>query len=196
MSSLFDFISSSIVFGVLVLTVARVQLNINSTMYQNQYNVITQTNAVELARKIESDFSKIGYHVNGQHILFADSSSIRFCADLENNSTVTEVRYIAGDTREAQVTVNPRDFPLYRGVGETSVKQNFGLTSFSLSYFDSSYCSIPTPVISAAALARIRSIRIAFMVESSEPVYTKYDTTWASVSWEKMILPRNLKNLR
>jgi hypothetical protein len=36
---------------------------------------------------------------------------------------------------------------------------------------------------------------VAFRIESSEPVYSLYDTTWAAVTWEKTIVPRNLDNL-
>ncbi len=74
MSSIIDMITATVIFGVLALTVARVQSNINVSSYQNQYNVIVQTNAVELARQIEWDFTKIGHRVSGQKIVLADST--------------------------------------------------------------------------------------------------------------------------
>jgi hypothetical protein len=195
MSSFFDIIASTIVFGVLALTVARVQTNINSTMYENQYNVVTQTNAVELARQIEWDFSKIGHHVAGQKILWADSAGIRFFADLENNSVINDVTYFAGDTSQVQGVKNPDEFPLFRRSGVKTVQQNWGLTYLRISYYDSLYQEIQTPITVLSQLRRIKAINVAFRIESSEPVYSLYDTTWAAVTWEKTIVPRNLDNL-
>ncbi len=195
MSSFFDIIASTIVFGVLALTVARVQTNINSTMYENQYNVVTQTNAVELARQIEWDFSKIGHHVTGQKILWADSAGIRFFADLENNSVINDVTYFAGDTSQVQGVKNPDEFPLFRRSGVKTVQQNWGLTYLRISYYDSLYQEIQTPITVLSQLRRIKAIDVAFRIESSEPVYSLYDTTWAAVTWEKTIVPRNLDNL-
>ena len=82
MSSIIDMLTAAVIFGVLTLTIARVQSNINVSSYQNQYNVIVQTNAVELARQIEWDFTKIGHRAAGQKILFADSTHIQFVSNL------------------------------------------------------------------------------------------------------------------
>jgi len=195
MSSFFDIVASTIVFGVLVLTVARVQANINSTMYENQYNVVTQTNAVELARQIEWDFSKIGHHATGQKILWADSTGIRFYADLRNNSVVNDISYYAGDTSQVHGIKNPDHFPLFRRSGLTTVQQNWGLTYFRITYYDSAYQKIQTPITTLSRLQTIKAIDVSFRIESAEPVYSLYDTTWAAVTWEKMIVPRNLDNL-
>ena len=78
MSSMLDMVGSAIIFGVLILTVARVQGNLNSTMYQNTFNLNTQTEAVLLARQIEYDLTKAGYRVTGAKILIADSTRIAF----------------------------------------------------------------------------------------------------------------------
>lgn len=197
MSIMIDFINSSLIFGILMLTVARVQSNINTVLYQNQHNVVTQTNAVELARQLEFDLAKVGYHaVSGQHILLADSTMMRYYTDLDNNLVLSQVEYSIGDTSLAGSTFNPHDFPLFRRVGATTVKQNFGITDFKFTYYDSVYHKIPTPITTAANLEKIRAINVLFRVESPEPVYTGYDTSWAAVTWEKMILPRNLHNLQ
>jgi hypothetical protein len=195
MSSFFDIIASTIVFGVLTLTVARVQTNMNSTMYENQFNVVTQTNAVELARQFEWDFLKIGHHVSGQKILWADSTGIRFLADLQNNSVVNDVTYYAGDTSQVVRIKNPKHFPLFRRSGVKTVQQNWGLTYLRITYYDGSYQKIQTPITTLSRLQKIKAIDVAFRIESSEPVYSLYDTTRAAVAWEKTIVPRNLDNL-
>jgi len=195
MSTFLDIVMSTILFGILALTVARVQTNINSSLCQNQFSVVVQTNAVELARQLESDFAKIGHHVSGHKVLWADSTSIRFLADLMNTSTVNDVRYFLGDTSQLQVTSNPNDVPMFRRVGLQSVRQNWGLTDFRITYYDAAYNKIPTPITVASQLERIHAINIGFRIESPEPVYSEHDTSWAAVTWEKTIVPRNLNNL-
>jgi hypothetical protein len=195
MSSIIDMITAAVIFGVLALTVARVQSNINVSSYQNQYNVTVQTNAVELARQIEWDFTKIGHRVAGQKILLADTTEIRFVANLDNLTTTNSVRYDVGDKSQCLTTSNLRDFPLFRIQDGKTVKQNWGLTSFRISYYGDANVKIPTPITSASDLARIHSIDIAFQLESPEPVISQRDTTWAAASWEKTIIPRNLGNL-
>ncbi len=92
MSSLIDLVTSAVIFGVLTLTIARVQSNINATVYENQFSYVTQTNSVELARQIEWDFAKIGHHVmTGSKILSADSTEIQFRADLTNTGAINIV---------------------------------------------------------------------------------------------------------
>jgi len=195
MSSIMDMITAAVIFGVLTLTVARVQSNINISAYQNQYNVIVQTNAVELARQIEWDFTKIGHRISGQKILMADSTQIRFVANLENATVTNTVRYYAADVSQCPATSNAKDFPLFRVQDGLTTKQNWGLTSFRISYFDASNVKIPTPITSVSDLDRIHSINVAFQLESPEPVVSLHDTTWAAASWEKTIIPRNLGSL-
>jgi hypothetical protein len=195
MSSIIDMITVAVIFGVLTLTVARVQSNINISSYQNQYNVIVQTNAVELARQIEWDFTKIGYRATGQKILLADSTAIRFAANLNNTTVTNTVQYDVGDVSMCPSTSNTRDFPLFRIQDGKTVKQSWGLTSFRITYFDDANVKISTPITGAGDLARIHSINVAFQLVSPEPVIALQDTTWAAASWEKTIVPRNLGNL-
>jgi len=195
MSSTMDLITAAVIFGVLALTVARVQSNINVSAYQNQYNVVVQTNAVELARQIEWDFTKIGHRALGQKILVANSTQIQFVSNLDNTTVTNTVRYYVADVSQCPTTSNAKDFPLFRVQDGITAKQNWGLTSFKISYFDASDVKIPTPITSVSDLNRIHSINVAFQLESPEPVVSLYDTTWAAASWEKTIIPRNLGSL-
>ena len=194
-SALVDMITSTVIFGVLALTVARVQANINVTMFENQHNVVTQTNSVELARQIEWDFAKIGHHVTGQKITAADSTEIRFEADLDNKNVTNSVRYYVGDTSQCSMTLNRHDYPLFRVQDGHTVTQNWGLTEFKITYYDASEQNIPTPIIGSSNLAKIHSIRVAFQLESAEPVVSDQGSAWAMVAWEKTIIPRNLGSL-
>lgn len=195
MSSFIDLITSVVVFGILAVTVARIQSNINVTMYQNQFNVVVQTNAVELARQVEWDFAKIGHHVTGQKILYAGASEIRYYADIDNDNTIHAIRYFTGDTSQCRSTLNANDFPLFRIQDGKSVQQNWGLTAMKFSYYDDANAEMPTPVTAVSDLARIHSITVSFRLQSSEPVVSLQDTSWAEVTWEKTIVPRNLGDL-
>jgi hypothetical protein len=75
------------------------------------------------------------------------------------------------------------------------VKQNWGLTSFRITYFDNMEQKIPTPITVAVDLAKIHSIKIAFQLEGADPTISVTDTVWAMVTWEKTIIPRNLGSL-
>jgi len=197
MSIMLDYIAAAMIFGILSLNVARIQTNLNAMMYQNTFRYSTQTNATELARQIEHDFLKIGYKVNGQKIFIADISHLQYRSDIENKGSVVLVDYSIGTTVQDLATVNPRDFPLLRNVDGTTITQNFGLTKFKLSYFDSTFRSMTaTPFTEADSLKKIRFINVEFLVESPEPVdQNTGDTTqlWSRISWEKLLTPQNLK---
>ena len=194
MGAILDYITAAIIFGVLALNVARIQLNLNATLYKNTFTTIAQSNAVQLAEQIEHEFLKIGHHVSGQKILTADSSRIQFKADVLNDNNIATIEYWAGTTEQASSTTNPYDFPLFRMYNSIIAEQNYGTTNFSLSYYDSTNTLIPTP-ITGSNLDRIKSIRVKFTIQSHSPVISLTDTTYASVNWEKLIFPRNLSKI-
>ncbi len=184
-----------LMFAVLVVSVARVQLNLNSTVSQNTFSVTTQESCVALARQIEYDFLKIGLHVSGQKIFYADSTKIAFKGDLTYSGIPDSVVYSVGTTSQDSYSLNPNDFPLFRNLNGTTIQQNWGLTSLKISYFDSLSHLIPTPITTTANCNLIRGINVRLRVESPAPVYSYYDTTWSAVTWEKLLLPRNLWQL-
>ncbi|OGU31416.1 MAG: hypothetical protein A2X67_11400 [Ignavibacteria bacterium GWA2_55_11] len=191
-----DYIASAIIFGVLALSVARIQSNINATLYQNTFTVITQQNAVELARQIEFDILKIGHHVRGQRIFYAAERRIQYRADIRNDMDTVNVQYLAGTITQGAITSNPRDFPLFRQEVTTNVRQNWGLIEFRITYFDSNNVQIGTPTNVADTLVKIRGINVKFTVQSPEPVIGQAgDSSWAGVTWEKLMYPRNLGQL-
>ncbi len=194
MGAMLDYIASVMIFGVLVLTVGRIQTNINTTMYQNTFTVTVQGNAVQLARQIEYDMLKMGYHVQGQRIHAASSRWIVWRAARSAGAWDTvRFGYWTGPTSQAAQTFNPRDFPLYRNEDGQTVRQDWGLTDFAITYFDSVDVLLSTPRFSQDSTDRIKVVDVRFTIESSEPVIGPYgDTTWNSVTWQKRLYPRNL----
>ncbi|MFH0990882.1 MAG: hypothetical protein V1799_12785 [bacterium] len=199
MQGMLDIIGSMLIFGVLILTVARVQQNLNTTLYQSTFNIQTQRNAIELAKQIEFEFTKIGYRVTSNQLVYADSNRIIFKGDIRNTGQVDSIRYSKGTTSLATSSTNPRDFPLIRRskVSNDSLVQHFGITRLSFAYYDSTNTAMTTPV-SSGLMINVRAINVAFRVESFESVYDPVsgDTTWFAVNWQKRIYPRNLSNYR
>jgi hypothetical protein len=194
MSTMIDFIGASIVFGILLLTVGRVQVNLNNAQYQASYSSATQQYAVTLARQLEYDFAKIGYHAGATKLFFAYTNRIGYRTDIKNDNNLVVVVYFADSTIKNTDTANPNDFDIYRREGASLMRQQFGLTQFRMAYFDSLNQSITTPITTVPELARIRSIQITFRVESKEPVIDGTDSIYSAVNWTKLIYPRNLSN--
>lgn len=192
MSSMLDMVGAAILFGVLILAVGQVQGNLNSTLAQNTFNLNTQSEAVYLARLIEYEISKAGYGVAGSKISVADSRSIAFKGAMTYGGPVDSVAYYTEPSDST--TTNPNDFRFVRYAKSSgALSQRLVMTQFDISYFDSTHTRMTTPV-TGADLNAIRGIKVRFRVESPEPV-TDASTglsNYNAVSWEKLILPRNL----
>lgn len=192
MSTMLDMIGAAIVFGVLILSVGRVQGNVQETMYENTMNLETQTEAVFIARMIEFDLTKAGYGVTGSKIFVADSTKIAFTGALTFGGTVDSIAYYLGSSDSS--TKNPNDFWLTRYArSKGALPLRLGLTQWTISYYDSSNNKMNTPVTGANLLA-IRGIKVKLRVESQEPLTDPMTgvTGYFAVNWEKLIYPRNL----
>ncbi|MEX2117871.1 MAG: hypothetical protein WEB37_13395, partial [Bacteroidota bacterium] len=189
--SMLDIVGSVVLFGILILTVGRVQTGLNTAMYANSFTQITQHNAVALARQLEADITKVGFKATTEKIKSADSTRIRFRTDFLNNGTVGEIEYWIGDTSDARATPNPLDFPLYRKDSNGTLEQLWGLTNFNIRYYNMDYQRLATPVVSDS-LPRIYAIWLTFIIEGREPAGSAIDTTYYSITWQKLIYPRNM----
>lgn len=191
MSNMLDIVGSVVLFGILMLTIGRVQTNLNTAMYASSFTQITQHNAVDLARQLEADVTKIGFKAATEKIKVADSTHLKFRADFLNNGTVSEIEYWVGDTSDADATPNPLDFPLYRKDQNGTIEQLWGMTYFHIQYFNMNYQELATPVVSDS-LPKIYAIWLKFIIEGREPAGSAIDTTYYSITWQKLIYPRNM----
>ncbi len=192
MSSLIDMIGAAILFGVLILAVGRLQGNLNSTLYQNTFNLNTQSVAISVARQIEYEIAKAGYGVTGSKISVADSTRIAFTGSMTFGGAVDSISYYTGAVDSS--TKNPDDFRFIRYARSSgTLSQRLVMTYFLISYFDTTNTRMSTPV-TGAGLNAIRGINIKFRVESPEPVTDAATglSNYNAVTWEKLIYPRNL----
>jgi hypothetical protein len=151
-STLFDIVSSTMVAGILLLMVLRLNMQANEASALYNTNLTLQENMTALVGIIEHDFRRIGYCKDytkipepTRSIRIADSSRIRFWLDVDNKGRVDSITYYLGDPDLS--TINPRDRILFRQVN-TSPPQAFhmGVTVFRLRYFDADGDTLVTPV--------------------------------------------------
>ncbi len=204
-STIIDILGSTLIGGMLLL----ILLRLNDAGVQNTYTyggeLIVQQNLVDLVTILEHDFRKIGFCADWEklsdplkYIVEADSNSITFLTDVDSDGNVDTMKYYTGPTSELSNTPNPRDRLLYRIVNnETPKGSNLGVTEFKLVYYDALGNKIPTPV---ATPSLINTMEINIKVED---VYG-YDTSnpdkdssemYASAFWRQIrLVARNLKN--
>ena len=181
MSVMIDIIGSLIIIGVVMLSIFGLTGNLNQASYNKSFSLVAQTNAVTLARMLEYDIDKIGYHVKPA-MFTAAPDDIKFKAVLVYGGvTVNTVRYYISSTSVLGNTKNPRDRVLYREEDGKTIAANLGVTTLSFSYYNNDG-------FTTSALDSIKSIHVKFTVESPAPV----DTTYAALSWEKRFYPKNL----
>ncbi len=181
MSILIDLIGATIILGIVLMAILGLNVNLDQASYSKTFTLITETNCVTLARMLEFDLVKAGYHTSKPAFLAAKSDSISFLADLRDAGTVNTVTYRLGPTSALGATKNPRDRMLYRTEDGSTIASNLGVTALTFTYYDLSGAV-------TAGLADVASINVQFTVESPFPV----DTTYAAAVWQKRIYPRNL----
>jgi len=200
-SSLIDILGSIVIGGMLFLILLR--LNDSAVKNSFQYNgeLIVQKNLVEIVNLIEHDFRKIGYCANWQaipdpskSIVAADSNSISFLTDVNEDGIVDTLNYYLGPLSELDHTPNPRDRILYRVVnGSNPMGANLGVTQFDLQFFDIFGNPIALPV---NVPGEINTMEINVAVEDVAAYDDPYsDDDYNHVFWRQIRLAaRNLGN--
>lgn len=195
-STLIDIIGSSVIGGMLLLILLKTNSAAVENTYLNGQDLVVQENLTTLVEILEHDFRKIGYCKDWTKlddpqkiILSADSTSIKFLTDTDNDGNVDTLYYYLGPASELSQTPNPRDRLLYRvRNNETPKSVNLGVTEFKLMYFDSYEDTLSFPITSTGSIA---SIQISVRVENTDAYNNKYVTGF----WRQMRMAvLNLKN--
>src|SRR5512147_593831 len=100
-SIMIDLIGSSIVVGILILSIMGINVNMNNETAKSLSEFHIQTEVIQLARILENDIFKIGYDipkVPGTHkIVTADTARLKFMTNLWNIAGKKDsVEYILG----------------------------------------------------------------------------------------------------
>lgn len=173
---------------------------LNDAATQNTYNyggeVIVQQNLVEVVGLLEYDFRKIGYCKDwtkipdpSKSILSADSTSIKFLTDLNNDGIIDSLRYYVGPTSELLSTPNPRDRMLYRIENAAApAGSNLGITNFRLTYYNALGVMMDFPITNTGQIA---IMKIDLKIEST----AAYGEEYPVVYWRQIrMTSRNLRN--
>ena len=204
-STIIDIISSAVVAGILFVMTARLNIQTVETATVYQSNLQLQRNMTALVGIVEHDFRKIGYCADytkipepNRSIRLADSTSIRFWTDVDNDGNVDSIYYFLGPVTELESTPNPNDRRLYRVVNAAvPVGWDLGVTDFRFKYFNSEGDTLPLPVSDPR---EVYSMEISIAIESGAPIKQSFTATADSsadfqVFWRQLRLTaRNLRN--
>ncbi len=193
-TTLLDILGASIVGGILLLNLLRVNGNLieNESIYNHDKNL--QMDLVITASTIERDFNLLGYVNdvsligNNQNIFNGTTNSIRFRSDIDNNGSIDTISYYLSDSTALSETPNPRDMILYRRLNNDIpyILAN-NITRFRLTYLDSQLNEV-TPPIGLASV--VNFIRIEMRVE--DPF--AYDNKYSEAVWRRITVSTNSIN--
>jgi hypothetical protein len=195
MNVILDIMGSTLIGGVLLLLILKLNLYTSNANYYSDNELKLQQNVKTLAEVINYDLRKIGYGYDGTAMVTAEQHRIKFYADMDAPGTfghgvVDFVEYYLGDSTEATGTANQRDKVLYRIINNTDTigGPTLGLVDLKFSYLDKQ--GIETTILDS-----IKYVKAEFWVEPYEFVSDfgsdQLDSTQFTY-WELTINPRNI----
>jgi hypothetical protein len=178
----FDFVGSLIIAALLGLGVVGLNADLATQNYGGALVYAARGNADYLTRILEDDLLKAGYGASGG-LLLADSTQVRFVADLDADGVVDTLHYYTGPS--IATSQNPHDFVVYRSQSGQSLQSvRAGVTQWSLNYFGVDGAPLTAPV----DLDAVRGIAADITVESAAPWDGVYTKAFARVR----VMPKNL----
>jgi hypothetical protein len=201
-SSILDIIGSFVVAGLLFLMTMRLNQSATETSANYHAQLDLQSNLTTLVSILEFDLRKIGFCLDvakipdpSKALLAADSNRIKFLCDYNNDGDLDSIEYRLGPPSELADTPNLRDCYLYKRTNDETEKQwNFGVTVFSLKYYDALGDSVSFPILNPAI---VYSMEISIQVQWPDPydqIYVNdpfaYETFWRQIR----LVSKNLQN--
>ena len=196
-----DLIGSVVIAAFVILMGLRLNETISGSADATMAGLNVQESMAELVRNLESDFRKAGYNVPDptRTIVIADTSHIKFCADMDRNGIVDTVEWYAGPP--LTTLPNPNVRVLYRNVTDSTGvwsgggAAGLGVTQFHLKYYTQTGDSIAP--LDAANYSKIWIIEIGLRVESPYKVQEAVNaenTDYVASFWKQTRLAsRNIK---
>lgn len=194
MSIIIDILGSTFIGGMILMLLLQMNMSSSNASYSSDTELKLQQNAKTLAEVLNYDLRKVGYNYKGTAVITADSTRIKFYADMQAPGTagygvVDVVEYFLTDSTKATGTANPKDKVLVRVLNGTDSLSgpSLGLVKLRFSYLNSK--SIKT-----TALDSIRYIKTELWVESADMVENRITekAEYPFTYWEFTIYPRNI----
>lgn len=162
MGTWLDMVGSVIFGAALVLLVARLGADVAVRSAEGNLVYSAQVSAAVLTEMMERDLRRMGLSATGTALVLADSTDLRFLADLNADGVPESVRYHVGPIGGATSTPHREDRVLYRTVGAGDPEPlPLGIVSFEVRTFDAAGLTAPTD------LADVRQVEIAIGLEST-----------------------------
>lgn len=189
-TTIIDILGATIIGGIVLMNL----LNMNQNVVQSEsmfgHDKSLQVDVVILATIMDRDFGLLGYcgdytKMDSTAIIYGDSASIRFLADVDNNGIFDTLYYFTSDTSALSHTPNPRDRILYRQLNSNPpfvVANN--ITEFNLKYLDT-FSNEQTIPIDLNKI--VNYIRIAFKVEDPYA----YNEEYTEALWRRLTVTAN-----
>lgn len=199
MHVMLDIFGSVFIAGMLLLLILKLNLFASTASYSSDTELKLQQNAKTLAEILNYDLRKIGYKYDGVAIITADSTRIKFYADMQapgqtGHGTMDEVEYYVSET-ELAGTTNPNDIVLVRKVNssETIEGPSLGLVQIRFTYLDSTGVNAVS-YLDNANYQKIRYVKTELWVEAADPLNDMITDSlqYARTYWEFTINPRNI----
>jgi hypothetical protein len=194
MAALLDVLGSMVTGGIVILMITVLNIKIADSGQEKSMASFTQTNINTSAQIVDYYLYKIGYKVPGVKIASADSSSIKFYTDMNNDGTIDSVHIYLGAVSSMVSTKNPNDRALYLTFNKNSPVIQSVVTRFNLTYFDSAGTKISSAALSLAQRQRVRSIGVFLKMESADPneVMETGKMIYQAAELNKIVKPKNL----
>lgn len=195
MNILLDILGSSIIGGMILLMVLKLNIFASNANYYSDNELKLQQNVKTLAEILNYDLRKIGYKRDTTSMITAQPQRIKFYAELDapgtaGYGTIDIVEYFLGDSTETTGTTNLSDKILYRVVNNTDT-----ISGSSLGLVDLNFSYMNAKGNTTSILDSIRYIKAEFWVEPQDAI-TNYVTGQADTTvftyWELTIYPRNI----
>lgn len=193
-TTILDIIGATIIGGLLLLNLLKLNENVYQVDNATGHDVNLQVEVVNIANIVDGDFNKIGYCSDPMNmnddpkVTLADTSSIKIVFDVDKNGEYDTVHYFVSDINTLSNTPNPRDRILYRKVNSDFpfiVSNN--ITEFKFQYLGALYDTLSTPLASPGLATYIK---ISFRVE--DPF--AYDQKYTEAFWRRLtVTSKNLK---
>jgi hypothetical protein len=165
---IFDYISSVLMGGMLMINIFSAQDVANETYSVYQGDMSVQETLVTTVQVLEGEFRNMGFGVPETEptVLRARDTDISFLIDLDRSGAPLDtVRYFTGDSTEIYQTENEHDRYVYRTVNGVSGTKVGVVTMFRLRYLTMDGIEIPAPVPDDR-LAEIHEVEITLEVQS------------------------------
>ena len=134
MGYLLEITASTIVGGMLLLLILRMNASLLESATTLSFEKTVQSNITSLVEDMQYDFRQIGYKVSAKPVFtVADSNRISFLSDIDNDDNIDTVTYYLGSVDQLQNTQNPRDRILYRIINSAPAFTNASVATWRCS---------------------------------------------------------------